>query len=207
MNHLLQTAQLNRANRKARKTWSPCRGRQSIQHRGVARFSLPHRYPLIQVPFHRHATVGPGAIGGCSVAHREAPPPGNPTLSDRTAFNELKVTLPVVGNVKINNVTSTASPRVMFIKGFEGAVVVKIRFKNSTFNGVTSAEVLFHARKVSFDNVTINPASGYKVRNSAPPPTTTPPSVAFLPAFALRLAPRLGWPSAPVPTKVPLHPQ
>ena len=82
--------------------------------------------------------------------------------------------LPVVRNVEIDHVTSTGSPRVMFIKGFEGAVVENIRFKNSTFNGVTSAEVLSHARKVSFDNVTINPAGGAKGRNSVPPPSTAP---------------------------------
>ena len=78
---------------------------------------------------------------------------------------------PIVRNVEIDNVTSTGSPRVMFIKGFDGAVVENIRIKNSTFRGVTSAEVLSHARKVTFDNVTIEPAEKVKGKNSVPPPT------------------------------------
>ncbi len=78
--------------------------------------------------------------------------------------------LPVVRNVEIDNVTSTASPRVMFIQGFEGAVIENIRFKNSTFSGVTSTEVLSHAGRVSFDNVNILPEGGTRGRNSVPPP-------------------------------------
>ena len=81
--------------------------------------------------------------------------------------------MPIVRNVEIDNVTSTGSPRVMFVKGFDGAIVENIRFKNSTFSGVTSAEVLSHARKVSFDNVTIEPAGGAKGLNSVPPPPVT----------------------------------
>ncbi len=80
---------------------------------------------------------------------------------------------PIVRNVEIDNVTSTGSPRVMFVQGFDGAVIENIRIKNSTFSGVTSAEVLSHARKVSFDNVEIIPASGAKGRNSVPPPPTS----------------------------------
>ncbi len=81
---------------------------------------------------------------------------------------------PIVRNVELDNVTSTGSPRVMFIKGFDGAVIENIRINNSTFRGVTSAEVLAHARKVMFDNVTIEPAAKVTGRNSVPPPTTPP---------------------------------
>ena len=49
---------------------------------------------------------------------------------------------PVVRNVQIENVTSSASPRVMFIAGFEGAVIDNIRFRNCTFSGVEQAEVV-----------------------------------------------------------------
>ena len=81
--------------------------------------------------------------------------------------------MPIVRNVEIDNVTSTGSPRVMFIKGFEGAIIENIRIKDSTFRGVTSAEVLSHAGKVMFDNVTIEPAEKVSGRNSVPPPATS----------------------------------
>ncbi len=80
--------------------------------------------------------------------------------------------MPIVRNVEIDNVTSTASPRVMFIQGFEGAVIENIRIKNSHFSGVTATEVLSHAGKISLENVTITPAGGAKGRNSVPPPVT-----------------------------------
>lgn len=79
---------------------------------------------------------------------------------------------PIVRNVEIDHVTSSASPRVMFIQGFDGATIENIRFKNSTFSGVTSTEVLSHAGKVSFENVAILPADGARGRNSVPAPTT-----------------------------------
>ena len=80
--------------------------------------------------------------------------------------------LAVVRNVELQNVNSTASPRVMFIAGFDGAVIENIRFRDCTFSGVTSAEVLSHARKVSFDNVSIEPEGGAEGLNSVPPPST-----------------------------------
>ncbi|MCF3649214.1 glycoside hydrolase family 88 protein [Synoicihabitans lomoniglobus] len=78
--------------------------------------------------------------------------------------------LPIVRNVEIDNVTSSASPRIMFVQGFEGAVVENIRFKNSTFSGVTATDVLNHAGKITFENVTIAPAEKVRGRNSVPPP-------------------------------------
>jgi unsaturated rhamnogalacturonyl hydrolase len=82
--------------------------------------------------------------------------------------------MPIVRNVEIDNVTSSASPRVMFIQSFEGATVDNIRFKNSTFSGVTSTEVLTGAGRITFENVTINPEGGAKGRNSVAPPKTNP---------------------------------
>ncbi|HYC73067.1 MAG TPA: glycoside hydrolase family 88 protein, partial [Opitutaceae bacterium] len=65
---------------------------------------------------------------------------------------------PVVRNVQMDNITSSASPRVMFIRGFEGAIVENIRIANSTFNGVTETEVVQHAGTITLQNVTITPA-------------------------------------------------
>ena len=74
----------------------------------------------------------------------------------------------VVRNVQLDNITSTASPRVMFIRGFAGAVVENIRISNSTFEGVTDTEVVSYARNITLDNVTIVPAQAAKSLNSIP---------------------------------------
>jgi unsaturated rhamnogalacturonyl hydrolase len=78
---------------------------------------------------------------------------------------------PIVRNVQMDNITSSHSPRVMFIRGFEGAVVEDIRISDSTFNGVTHTEVVQHAGTITLRNVTITPASGNRARNSVPAPT------------------------------------
>lgn len=77
---------------------------------------------------------------------------------------------PVVRNVQLDRITSTASPRVLYIRGFEGAVVDGIRISNSTFNGVTETEVVQHAGTITLDKVTITPARLPRGLNSVPPP-------------------------------------
>ncbi|MGH8017109.1 MAG: hypothetical protein ACREIA_02280 [Opitutaceae bacterium] len=64
--------------------------------------------------------------------------------------------------------TSSASPRVMYIAGFEGAAIDNIRFIDCTFSGVTETEVLQHAGAVTFNNVTIVPAEKARSLNSVP---------------------------------------
>ncbi|MBL9214742.1 MAG: glycoside hydrolase family 88 protein [Opitutaceae bacterium] len=75
---------------------------------------------------------------------------------------------PVVRNVQLDQVTSSASPRVLFIRGFPGAVVENIRISDSTFAGVTETEVVSHAGAISLNRVTIVPARGVGSRNSVP---------------------------------------
>jgi unsaturated rhamnogalacturonyl hydrolase len=75
---------------------------------------------------------------------------------------------PIVRNVELDNVTSTASPRVLFIRGFPNAVIDDIRIRNSTFKGVTDAEVLSHTGSLQFQNVTIEPAMTTRAMNSEP---------------------------------------
>jgi unsaturated rhamnogalacturonyl hydrolase len=82
---------------------------------------------------------------------------------------------PVVRNVQLDNVTSSASPRVLFIRGFAGAVIDGIRISNSTFNGVTETEVVQHAGNITFSNVTITPAKLTRGLNSVPPPAAAAP--------------------------------
>src|SRR5581483_6959641 len=73
---------------------------------------------------------------------------------------------PVVRNVVIEHVQSAASPRVMWIAGFPGAVIDQIRFADCTFRGVDMAEQVQHAGEISFRNVTIEPAKKGRSRNS-----------------------------------------
>lgn len=79
---------------------------------------------------------------------------------------------PVVRNVHLDNVTSTHSPRVMYVRGFEGAVIDGLHISDSTFTGITESEVVEHVGVVTLRNVTILPAKPVKGLNSVPVPTT-----------------------------------
>ena len=78
---------------------------------------------------------------------------------------------PVLRNVLIENVTSTSSPRVMWVVGFPGVIIEDIRFQDCTFRGIESTEVMNHAGSVSFKNVNIEPAKKGRSINS---PQATP---------------------------------
>ncbi|MCF7688210.1 MAG: glycoside hydrolase family 88 protein, partial [Cephaloticoccus sp.] len=77
---------------------------------------------------------------------------------------------PIVRNVQLDHITSTASPRVMYVRGFEGAIIDDIRISNSTFSGVTQTEVVQHAGKITLEHVTITPAKATGSLNSVPAP-------------------------------------
>lgn len=79
---------------------------------------------------------------------------------------------PTVRNITLEKVTSSASPRVMFIRSFTGATIDGIRFTDCTFSGVREAEVLQGAGNISFHNVNIIPSKGVKSANSVPAPET-----------------------------------
>ncbi len=74
----------------------------------------------------------------------------------------------IVRNVQLDSITSSASPRVMYIRGFEGAVIDNIRISNSTFNNVTDTEVVTHAGSITLSHVTIQPAKPAKSLSSVP---------------------------------------
>ena len=76
--------------------------------------------------------------------------------------------LPVVRNVQLDRITSSGSPRILYIRGFPGAVIENIRIRNSEFNNVTETEVVEHAGTITFDHVTIHPAQSVPSRNSWP---------------------------------------
>jgi polygalacturonase len=73
---------------------------------------------------------------------------------------------PVLRNVELEKVTSTASPRVMWIAGFPGARIEDVRFIDCTFRGVEAAEMMQSAGSVSFKNVNIEPAKKGRSLNS-----------------------------------------
>jgi unsaturated rhamnogalacturonyl hydrolase len=75
---------------------------------------------------------------------------------------------PIVRNVVMENITSSNSPRVMWIRGFEGAVIDGIRIENSTFEGINEAEIIEHAGSIHLDRVTLKPAKLAKGRNTVP---------------------------------------
>jgi unsaturated rhamnogalacturonyl hydrolase len=77
---------------------------------------------------------------------------------------------PIVRNVSMENVTSTGSPRVMYIRGFENAVIDNIRIANSTFTGITATEVIQHAGEITLSNVDIVSAKPTRALNSVTPP-------------------------------------
>ncbi|MFT3869249.1 MAG: glycoside hydrolase family 28 protein [Nibricoccus sp.] len=73
---------------------------------------------------------------------------------------------PVVRNVRLENVTSKSSPRVLYVIGFPGAIVDDVEFVNCTFRGVETAEVVMNSANFSFRNTTIEPAKLPKALNS-----------------------------------------
>ena len=75
---------------------------------------------------------------------------------------------PIVRNVQLEKVNCRASPRVMWIAAFEGAVVTDISFTDCTFRGVTQTDLVNHAGAIRFNRVTIEPAKKSRSLNSVP---------------------------------------
>jgi unsaturated rhamnogalacturonyl hydrolase len=75
---------------------------------------------------------------------------------------------PVVRNVQLERVTSTSSPRVLFIRAFPGAVIDGLRLADSTFSNLTEPDVVEHAGAVSYHNVTLRPARAGQALNTVP---------------------------------------
>ncbi|MDB6115834.1 MAG: glycosyl hydrolase family 88, partial [Lacunisphaera sp.] len=74
--------------------------------------------------------------------------------------------MPVARNIQLDHITSRASPRVMYLAGFEGATIDGIRFTDCVFKGVTQTELVQYAGNIAFRNVTIEPASRKPSANS-----------------------------------------
>ncbi len=76
---------------------------------------------------------------------------------------------PVVRNVQLDHVTSAASPRVLYLNGFPGAVIDQLRFTDCAFGGVRETEVVNGAGTITFERVTITPAQAAASLHSMPP--------------------------------------
>jgi unsaturated rhamnogalacturonyl hydrolase len=81
---------------------------------------------------------------------------------------------PVARNIRLERVTSQASPRVMFLAGIPNGTIDDIRFNDCTFNNVTATELVDHAGAIRFSNVTILPAHRPPGANSVGQATSTP---------------------------------
>jgi unsaturated rhamnogalacturonyl hydrolase len=73
---------------------------------------------------------------------------------------------PVVRNVQLEDISSTSSPRVMYLAGFPGATIDDIRFLNCAFRGLTASDVVQNAGSISFKDVTLEPAKKIRSLNS-----------------------------------------
>jgi unsaturated rhamnogalacturonyl hydrolase len=74
--------------------------------------------------------------------------------------------MPTVRNVQLDRVTATATPRVLFVRGFKGAVIDDIRISDCVFSGLTASDVVKYAGSVTFRNVAYEPAEKVKSKNS-----------------------------------------
>jgi unsaturated rhamnogalacturonyl hydrolase len=77
---------------------------------------------------------------------------------------------PIVRNVQLENVTSSASPRALYVRGIPNGLIDGIRVKNCQFNDLTEPEVVEHAGTVTFTSVTLSPKKMPKGLNSVPSP-------------------------------------
>ena len=64
---------------------------------------------------------------------------------------------PTVRNVELEDITSADSPRVMMIRGFEGASIKGVEIRNSSFAGMKSPDVVEHADPIQMTNVSLEP--------------------------------------------------
>ena len=84
---------------------------------------------------------------------------------------------PVARNIRLEQVTSTGSPRVLYLAGIPGGTIDGIRLSDCTFSGVSETELVEYAGAISFSNVTIVPAhrkAGAHSRTMDPSATPTP---------------------------------
>jgi unsaturated rhamnogalacturonyl hydrolase len=93
---------------------------------------------------------------------------------------------PTVRNVVMENVTVASCPRVLSVVGTAQSVIEGVRIANCTFRGVEGADILTNSGAVSYQNVTVEPAT------ARPPTAASARTRAAAPGAA---------PAAPVPSQ------
>jgi polygalacturonase len=73
---------------------------------------------------------------------------------------------PVVRNVSLDQITVQSTPRVLFIAGFPGATIDRIRLSRSTIAGLSAPERVDHAGRIEYDQVDLIPAQAEVSRSS-----------------------------------------
>jgi unsaturated rhamnogalacturonyl hydrolase len=73
---------------------------------------------------------------------------------------------PTVRNISIENVKSSAAPRLFHIRGFEGATIEGIRVADSEIRGVTETEVIDHAGRIELERVSVMPLTPVRSASS-----------------------------------------
>jgi polygalacturonase len=66
---------------------------------------------------------------------------------------------PTVRNIEMRNVTSSSSPRALWIVGTPESVTEDVRIIDCVFKGVEGPDVLTHSGSVMLENVTVEPAN------------------------------------------------
>ncbi|HMP82718.1 MAG TPA: glycoside hydrolase family 28 protein [Verrucomicrobiota bacterium] len=65
---------------------------------------------------------------------------------------------PTVRNIEMRNVTSTSSPRALWVVGNANSIIENVRIIDSEFKGVEGPDVLTHSGSIQLENVTVVPA-------------------------------------------------
>lgn len=65
---------------------------------------------------------------------------------------------PTVRNVQLDGIQSAASPRVLYVRGFDGAKIEDLRLAHCTFRGLTAPDVVEYCGSISETRVTREPA-------------------------------------------------
>lgn len=76
---------------------------------------------------------------------------------------------PVVRDIRLEEVSSQRSPRVMRIEGFEGAVIDGISVENCSFSGLREADIIHHAGSITMRRTQCFPEKLPQSPNRIPP--------------------------------------
>jgi len=77
--------------------------------------------------------------------------------------------VPVVRNVRMENVTATKAPRVLSVVGTPKSIIENVRIQDCTFRGVEGPDQLTFSGSVTYQNVTVEAAPRARAETGADP--------------------------------------